>query len=170
MSGRARLYTLFTRLLACTNLFLRVFDRMRVLQVPCIPVCLSSGDSATFPCRTACDVSKPDRRMTNCNPTAHKYMATTHELPVSRMTSRVTSRPDHWDSAVVRFNPLNLEFNPICYLLALLGAHHFLHVSRIRVKLLTFRRLMSCIYAAPILDVSRSHTTTQQVGRTPLDE
>ena len=40
-------------------------------------------------------------------------------------------------------NPLNPELNPICYLLALLGAHHFLHVSRIRVKLLTFRLLMS---------------------------
>ena len=26
---------------------------------------------------------------------------------------------------------------------------------------LTLRRLMSCIYGAPILDVSRSHTTTQ---------
>ena len=31
------------------------------------------------------------------------------------------------------FNPLNPELNPICYLLALL-AHHFLHVSRIRVN------------------------------------
>jgi hypothetical protein len=31
-------------------------------------------------------------------------------------------------------NPLNAELNSICYLLALLGAHHFLHVSRIRVK------------------------------------
>ena len=59
------------------------------------------------------------------------------------------------------FNPLNPELIPICYLLALLGAHHFLHVSRIRVKLLTFRLLMSYIYGAPILDVSRSHTTTQ---------
>jgi len=58
-------------------------------------------------------------------------------------------------------NPLNPELYPICYLLALLGAHHFLHVSRIRVKLLTFRRLMSYIYGAPILAVSRSHTTTQ---------
>ena len=59
-------------------------------------------------------------------------------------------------------NPLNAELNPICYLLVLLGAHHFLHVSRIRVKLLTLRRLMSYIYIyrAPILDVSRSHTTT----------
>jgi hypothetical protein len=33
-----------------------------------------------------------------------------------------------------RFNPLNAEFNPIFHLLALLGAHHILHVSRIRVK------------------------------------
>jgi len=58
-------------------------------------------------------------------------------------------------------NPLKPELISICYLLALLGARHFLHVSRIRVKLLTFRRLMSNIYGAPILDVSRSHTTTQ---------
>jgi len=67
--------------------------------------------------------------------------------------------PDWHDINVI--NPLNPELNPICYLLALLGAHHFLHVSRIRVKLLTFRLLMSYIYGAPILDVSRSHTTTQ---------
>ena len=32
------------------------------------------------------------------------------------------------------FNPLNAELNPICHLLALLGTHHILHVSRIRVK------------------------------------
>ena len=65
-------------------------------------------------------------------------------------------------TCVIRdINPLNPELNPICYLLALLGAPRFLHVSRIRVKLLTFRLLMSYIYGAPILDVSRSHTTTQ---------
>ena len=34
------------------------------------------------------------------------------------------------------FNTLNTELNPICYLLALLGAHHFLHVSRIRVSII----------------------------------
>ena len=69
---------------------------------------------------------------------------------------------------VLVINPLNAELNPIGYLLALLGAHHFLHVSRIRVKSLTLRQLMSFIYiyiyiyiyGAPILDVSRSHTTT----------
>jgi hypothetical protein len=32
-------------------------------------------------------------------------------------------------------NPLNAELHPICHLLALLGAHHILHVSRIRVNL-----------------------------------
>jgi hypothetical protein len=31
-------------------------------------------------------------------------------------------------------NPLNAKLNPICNLLALLGAHPILHVSRIRVK------------------------------------
>jgi hypothetical protein len=31
-------------------------------------------------------------------------------------------------------NPLNAELNPICHLLALLGAHPALHVSRTRVK------------------------------------
>jgi len=43
-------------------------------------------------------------------------------------------------------NPLNAELNPMCCLLVLLGAHHFLHVSRIRVKSLTLRLLMSYIY------------------------
>ena len=34
----------------------------------------------------------------------------------------------------MKINPLNVELNPIRYLLALLGAHHILHVSRVRVK------------------------------------
>jgi len=50
-------------------------------------------------------------------------------------------------AAVWALNPLNPELNPICYLLALLGAHHFLHVSRISVKSLTLRLLMSYIWS-----------------------
>jgi hypothetical protein len=38
-------------------------------------------------------------------------------------------------SATTLFNPLNIELNPICHLLALLRACHILHVSRIRVKI-----------------------------------
>ena len=68
-------------------------------------------------------------------------------------------------------NPLKRELNPICYLLALLGAHHFLHVSGIRVKLLTFRRLMSHIYMEHPFLMFLDHTQRRStVGRTPLDE
>ena len=81
-------------------------------------------------------------------------------LPAENQESFSTCIFDY-SRSVNYLNPLNPELNPICYLLALLGAHHFFHVSRTRVKLLTFRRLMSYIYGAPILDVSRSHTTTQ---------
>ena len=65
-------------------------------------------------------------------------------------------------SLTMVINRLNTELNTNSYLPGLLGAHHFLHVSRIRVKSLTLRQLMSNIYVygAPILDVSRSHTTT----------
>jgi len=35
---------------------------------------------------------------------------------------------------ITLINPLNAELNPICHFLALLGAHHILHVSRIRVN------------------------------------
>ena len=70
----------------------------------------------------------------------------------------------------VTFNPLNPELNPICYLLALLGAHHFLHVSRIRVKLLTFRQLMSYMYMEHPFLMFLDHTRRSTVGRTPLDE
>jgi len=34
---------------------------------------------------------------------------------------------------VLKVNPLNAELNPICHLLTLL-AHHFFHVSGVRVK------------------------------------
>ena len=74
-------------------------------------------------------------------------------------------------------NPLNPELNPICYLLALLGAHHFLHVSRIRVKLLNFGLLMSYIYIYIYIYMEHpflmflDHTQRRStVGRTPLDE
>jgi hypothetical protein len=33
-----------------------------------------------------------------------------------------------------KLNPLNTELNSICHLLALSGAHHILHISRIRVN------------------------------------
>ena len=80
----------------------------------------------------------------------------------------------HYQLMHLLINPLNPELNPICYLLALL-AHHVLHVTRIRVKSLTIRLLMSYIYIyiymerlfLMFLDHTQRPTT---VGRTPLDE
>jgi len=103
-----------------------------------IPVCYTAG----------CGSVKVYGSTKVASKTANASLGTTAE----ELHARVTE---------IQINPLNPELNPICYLLALLGAYHFLHVSRIRVKLLTFRLLMSYIYGAPILDVSRSHTTTQ---------
>ena len=73
-------------------------------------------------------------------------------------------------SKILLINPLNPELNPICYLLALLGAHNFLHVSRVRVKLLTFRLLMSYIYMEHPFLMFLDHTRCSTVGRTPLDD
>ena len=72
-------------------------------------------------------------------------------------------------------NPLKPELNPICYLLALLRAHHFLRFSRIRVKLLTLRRLMSYIYIYIYMEhpflMFLDHTQRRStVGRTPLEQ
>ena len=71
----------------------------------------------------------------------------------------------------VIINPLNAELNPICHLLALLGVHHFLHVSRIRVKSLTLRLLMSYTYMENLFLMFLDHTKQRTTaGRTPLDE
>ena len=91
--------------------------------------------------------------------------STNDGLPM-HMIHKISVLEDSTSVIFQPFNPLNAELNPICHLLALLGVH-FLNVSRIRVKSLTLRLLMSYIYiyiyiyGAPILDVSRSHTTTQ---------
>ena len=41
---------------------------------------------------------------------------------------------------IVYINPSNAELNPICHLLALLGAHHIFHVSGLRDKLRTITK------------------------------
>ena len=55
-------------------------------------------------------------------------------VPLCKM-SPVTS-----ESYMAIFNPLNPELNPVCHLLALLGAHPILHISRIRVNAVVINR------------------------------
>ena len=53
------------------------------------------------------------------------------------------NNPEERTSHLLRsdsINPLSAELNPICHLLALLGAHHILHFSRIRVKSQRFNK------------------------------
>jgi len=44
-------------------------------------------------------------------------------------------------SVEVYFNPLNAELNPTYHLLALLGAHPILHISRIKVNITLIQKL-----------------------------
>ena len=96
-----------------------------------------------------------------------------------RQVTYVSARNRHCETVrfqthVYIFNPSNPELNPICYLLALLGAYHFLHVSRISVKLLTFRLLMPYIYIYIyiyiyvehpfLMFLDHTHTHTHTVG------
>ena len=46
----------------------------------------------------------------------------------------IVSQDNPIQSPMLPLNPLNAELNPIFHLLALLGAHHILHVSRVIVK------------------------------------
>ena len=84
-------------------------------------------------------------------------------VPLRRFSSEVLEFNTHYFKIILcvvdtLFNPLKPELNPICCLLALLGAHHFHHVSRIRVKLLTLRRLMSYIYIYIYIYIWSTHS------------
>jgi hypothetical protein len=56
------------------------------------------------------------------------------------------------------FNPLNAKLNPICQLLALLGAHLILHISRIRVKKLILALYNSAKAEIPTVLTIFNHT------------
>jgi hypothetical protein len=66
------------------------------------------------------------------------------------------------------FNPLNSKLNPICHLLALLGAHHILHVSRIRVKVhfIILFPILSTIFIV-VLKIRFPETHFTQNGHSP---
>jgi hypothetical protein len=48
---------------------------------------------------------------------------------------------DYKYEACKSFNPINAKLNLICPLLSLFGAHHILHVSRIRVNIVKVNEL-----------------------------
>jgi len=55
-----------------------------------------------------------------------------HRGPAQYVQHRLGLKDPHL--VYLAFNPLNAELNPICHLLAFLGAHHIFHVSWLRVN------------------------------------
>ena len=56
------------------------------------------------------------------------------ERPQAYTLDRAANGTGYGKFVIKWINPLNAKLNSICHLLALLGAHHILHVSRIRVN------------------------------------
>ena len=50
---------------------------------------------------------------------------------------------------VCSINPINAELNPIHHLLALAGAHHFVHFNRVSVKSVSTHANYSCLSHDP---------------------
>ena len=121
------------------------------------PCCFITGQSTIFTThRSCCAYLSPRLPCTICHTGEHFSFQRSFTVSLKSRGQMVTVQAvkgtDGGGVVTARgiidphiFNPLNAELNPICYLLALL-AHHFLHVSRIRVKSLTLRLLMSYIY------------------------
>jgi len=66
-------------------------------------------------------------------------------------------------------NALNAKLNPICHLLALLGAHHILHVSRVKVKLCNICESLKCVFFPTVVlygyVFGLEHRTTESANR-----
>jgi len=134
---------------------LLIYHRRFIILVVDTSLCLS-----IYLAQLPDDITSRDSPIKHCF-SKLSYRGHLSKVPRTPLQSPINSTntlPNYPNSRT--FNPLNPELKPICYLLALL-AHHFLHVSRIMVKSLPLRLLMSYMYGVHILDVSRSHTTTQ---------
>ena len=86
----------------------------------------------------------------------------------SRTSSMVRNRPTVVSTCCIfrkkHINPLNAELNPICHLLALVGAHHILHVYRIGVKTVVFWTVTSLMF------VDMSHLTVAATAMSHLTQ
>ena len=108
---------------------LATYDRARIIRKPDNPHTDNRECGVVIKVSTCILVRSPQSFQEN------------YESPQNSRSQEVDNNKTHTADPLCKasFNPLNPELNPICYLLALLGAHHFLHVSRIRVKSLTLR-------------------------------
>jgi len=88
----------------------------------------SNFQSRCFAHTPKTDNCRPHRLSQQAPGRCHRQMNTMQQLHTYKRVLD-TSAAD-----ATFLNPLNAELNPTCQLLALLGAHHILHISRIRVN------------------------------------
>jgi hypothetical protein len=83
-------------------------------------------------CRDRGDVTNGSKALngSECLLERHSVVKKTHEV----IKVKVVNNNYVLCLSLHNFNHLNAELNPICHLLALLGDHHILHVSWIRVN------------------------------------
>ena len=84
--------------------------------------------------------------------------------PLTWKIWRAPNNASKWQMGFnLAFKELNVELNPICHLLALLGAHYIFHVSGIRVNSV-FERLTFFFFSCYIhcLHGAKSHAPTRQ--------
>jgi hypothetical protein len=100
--------------------------------------CLCKQESSGRPLTTEDDV-EPVRAMLVCVCGKNLNIVSIGAVSSVVYTSNICSCQNKFFSFPVAvnnsINPLNAELNSVCPLLALLGAHHILYVSRIRVRL-----------------------------------
>jgi len=80
----------------------------------------------------------------------HVFVHIAHWWP-SKFQNKELCCSKSWTFDFPVINPLNAELNPIWHLLALLGAQHILHVSRVRVKLCWSFNIYGSMYHNNIL-------------------
>jgi hypothetical protein len=73
---------------------------------------------------------------------------------------------------ITYLNPLKAELNLICHLLALLGAHHIFHVSRIGVKhiMINILKILIILTILRILNVANQRKFWEYVHSTHITE
>jgi hypothetical protein len=76
----------------------------------------------------------PSQGKKNLSQVTINLIQCTYSYYQSTNTYTNTHITKQYETTTVQINPLNAELNSICHLLALLGAHLILHISRIRVK------------------------------------
>ena len=82
-----------------------------------------------------------------CSPNCHFSSSFSTKISNAFLSPPITSS---CPADPILLNPLNAELNPICHFLALFGAHHILHVCRIRVNIITLLTFgQQCVYSAP---------------------